>query len=68
MEAASRPPSPFSTGIKNKFDALDMGKMKLCVIAPALLRLDLIYAFGGGGREGEKDEEEEEREARESVP
>lgn len=48
------PVAIFNWNKKNKFDALDMGKMKLCVIAPALLRLDLIYAFGGGGREGGK--------------
>lgn len=34
------PVAIFSTGTNPKFDALDVGKMKLCVKSPALLRWD----------------------------
>lgn len=46
------PDAIFSTGTNPKFDALDVGKMKLCVKSPALLRLDLIYASEREGGEG----------------
>lgn len=51
------PDAIFPTGTNPKFDALDVGKMKLCVKSPALLRLDLIYASEReGGREGKEEE------------
>lgn len=46
------PDAIFSTGTNPKFDALDVGKMKLCVKSPALLRLDLIYPSEREGEEG----------------